>query len=66
MEGKWNGMKSERETNHERLSTPGNKQGSNWVLGIKAGTCWDEHWVLYATNKSLTTTTKTYDVLYPV
>jgi len=34
------------------------------VMGIKEGTCWDVHWVLQATNESLNTTTKTYDVLY--
>jgi len=31
---------------------------------IKEGTCCDEHWVLYATNESLNTTSKTNDVLY--
>ena len=73
-EGKLNGKKSERETNHERLWTLGNKlrvtEGSrvgvlgNWVMGIKEGTCGDEHWVLYATNESLNTASKTNDVLY--
>ena len=70
-EGKLNGKKSERETNHERLWTMGNKlrvtKGSRvggWVPGdgYKEGTCWDEHWVLQATNESSNTTTKTYDV----
>ena len=54
------GEKSERETNHERLWTLGNKlrvsegrgQG-NRVMGIKEGTFCDEHLVLYATNESL-------------
>ena len=34
-EGKLNGKKSERETNHERLSPPGNKQAlvSEWGCG---------------------------------
>ena len=73
-EGKLNGKKSEKETNHDRLQTPENKlrvtEGrgvggwSNWVMGIKEGTCGDEHWVLYATNESLNTTSKTNDVLY--
>ena len=72
-DGKLNGKKSERETDHERLWTPENKQGyrregvggwGNRVMGIKEGTCCDEHWVLYATNELLNTTTKTYDVLY--
>ena len=33
MQGKWNGMKTERETNHERLLTAGNKvrvAGGEW------------------------------------
>ena len=48
-EGKLNGKKSERETNHERLWTPGNKlrvtegrgvsRWDNWVMSIKKGTC---------------------------
>lgn len=29
-EGRRNGKKSERETNHERLWTPGTKQGYRW------------------------------------
>ena len=51
-EGKLNGKKSERETNHERLWTPGTKlrvtEGSrvgNWVMSIKEGTYGDEPWV---------------------
>ena len=46
-EGKLNGKKPERETNHERLSTVGNKLRvtggdlgggwGNWVMGIKEG-----------------------------
>ena len=34
------------------------------VMGIKEGTCGDEHWVLYTTNESLNTTSKTNDALY--
>jgi len=34
------------------------------VMGIKEGTWSDEHWVLYATNESLNTISKTNDVLY--
>lgn len=30
-----------------------------WVMGIKEGTCWDEHWVLYVGAKSLNFTPKT-------
>ena len=73
-EGKLNGKKSERETNHERLWTLGTKlrvsEGrgvggvGNHVMGIKEGTCGDEHWVLYATNESLNSASKTNDVLY--
>ena len=36
----------------------------NWVLGIKEVTLYDEHWVLYTTNKLLNTTCETNDVLY--
>ena len=54
-EKKWNGKKSERETNHERLLITGNKGRvageevggwGNWVTGVKEGTWCDEHWVL--------------------
>ena len=34
------------------------------VMGIKEGTCGDEHWVLYTTNESLNTTSKTNDAPY--
>ena len=37
---------------------------SNQMMGIKGGTCGDEHRVLYATNESLNTTSKINDVLY--
>ena len=73
-EGKLNGKKSERETSHERIWTLGNKlrvtEGmgvGGWgdqVMGIKEGICWEDHWVLYATNRSLNPTSKTNDVLY--
>jgi len=33
-------------------------------MGIKEGMWGDEHWVLYTTNESLDTTSKTNDVLY--
>ena len=64
---------SERERNHERLRTLGNKlrisEGrglggwGSWVMGIKEGMCCDEHWVLYAANESLNTTSKTNDTV---
>ena len=73
-DGKLNGKKSERETKHERLWTPGNKlrvtegrRAGGWgnrVMGIKEGTYCDEYSVLYTTNESLKTTLKTSDVLY--
>ena len=71
-EGKLNGKNLERETNHERLWTPGNKlrvtegrggEMSNRVMGIKEGLGCDEHWLLDATNESVNTTSKTNDVL---
>ena len=58
----------------KRLWSPGNKLrvsegrglggGTNGVMGIKEGTCCDEHWVLYLTIVSLNTTSKTNDILY--
>ena len=33
-------------------------------MGIKKGTCCDEHWVLHTTNESLNTTSKTNVVPY--
>ena len=73
-EGKLNGKKSERETNHERLWTPGTKlkvTEGRWVGGwgrqvmsTEEGTCGDEPWVLYTTKESLNTTSKTNAVLY--
>ena len=69
---KWG--KSEGETNHERLWTPGNKLRvseeravGGWaslVMGIKEDTDCSEHWLLHANNKSWNTTSKTNDVLY--
>ena len=34
------------------------------MMGTKEGTGGDEHWVLYATNEFLNTTSKTNDILY--
>ena len=52
-EGKKNNIKTERETNHKRLLNTENKLKvvggawvggwAKWVMGIKEGTCWDEH-----------------------
>ena len=32
--------------------------------GIKEGTCWDEHWVLYVSDESLNSTPETNITLY--
>ena len=37
---------------------------AKWVMGIKGGTCCDEHWVLYVSDKSLNSTTETNTTLY--
>ena len=39
-------------------------EGGNWMMGIKEGTWYDEHWVFYATDKLLETTSESNDVLY--
>ena len=26
---------------------------AKWEIGVKEGTCWDEHWVLYVSDRSL-------------
>ena len=72
-EGKQNGKKPERETNHESLWTENKlrvtegreERGSgSWVMGIKEGMCGDGHRVLYATNELLNTRSKANDVLH--
>ena len=35
-----------------------------WVMGIEEGTCWDEHWVLYVSDKPWESTPKTKSILY--
>ena len=37
---------------------------AKWVMGIKEGTCLDEHWVLYARDESLNSTPETNTTLY--
>ena len=37
---------------------------AKWVMGIKDGTCWDEHWVLYVSNESLGSTPETNTTMY--
>ena len=38
--------------------------GEGRVMGIKEGTCWDERWVLYVCDKSLSSTLETNTTLY--
>ena len=64
----------EREANHKRLLTIENKLSvdggelgggwARWRMGIKEGTCFDEHWVLYVRNESLNSTPETNITLY--
>ena len=35
-----------------------------WLMGIKEGTHWDEHWVLYRSDESLGSTPETDATLY--
>ena len=35
-----------------------------WVTGIKEGTFWDEHWVLYVRHESLGFTLEAKTILY--
>ena len=37
---------------------------AKWMMGIKEGTCWDEHWVLYVGDESLGSTPETIITLY--
>ena len=37
---------------------------TRWVIGIKEGACYDEHWVLYVSNESLNSTLETNITLY--
>ena len=37
---------------------------AKWVMGIMEGTCWDKHWVLYASDESLGSTPVTNTILY--
>ena len=52
-------MKSEREINYEELT--GDQQGrcGGGEGGTKEGTWWNEHWVLYEPDESLTSTSET-------
>ena len=35
-----------------------------WLMGIKEGTCYDEHWVLYVSSKLLNSIPKANIALY--
>ena len=68
-----NKIKTEREANYkrflntEKLRIHGGVLGGGWptwVMGIKEGTCWDEHWVLCVSNESLNSTPETITTLY--
>ena len=37
---------------------------SKWMMGIKEGTCWDEHWVSYVRDESLGSTPEAETMLY--
>ena len=37
---------------------------ARWVMGIKEGTYYDEHWVLYVSDESLSSTPETTATLY--
>ena len=37
---------------------------AKWVLSIKEGTCWDEHWVLSVSDESPNSTPETTIILY--
>ena len=62
-------MKIKREKHHKRLLTLRNKvrvageevagAWGNRMMGMKEGTGWNEHWVLYATDESLNSTPET-------
>ena len=64
-----NKTKTEREANpksflntENRLRVAGEEVGGG--MGIKEGTCWDEHWVLYVSVESLGSTPETNSTLY--
>ena len=37
---------------------------AKWVMGIKEGTCWDEHWVLHVSDESLNSIPEIIITLY--
>ena len=69
-EGEKNSYKQKgKEANHKRLLNTENKlrvvnMRGKWVIGIKEGICWDEHWVLYGSDEPWESTPKTTSTLY--
>lgn len=72
-EGKNKTMKSERETNPERLLTPGDQlrvtAGRRWGtgsrgMGVEEGTWRREHRAFYSTAESLTSASEASNTLY--
>ena len=72
-------MKTEKEANHKGFLTIGNRLRvaggevsggwGNWVMGIKDSSWGNEHWVLYAADKSdkcnwLNATSETNNMVY--
>ena len=54
-------------TIENKLRGAGEELGGEWarcVMGIKEGTCSDEHWVLYVNDESLNSTCETNVTLY--
>ena len=37
---------------------------AKWMMGIKEGTCYDEHWVICVSDESLNSTPETNIILY--
>ena len=65
-EGKGKNSYKQREAIHKRLLNTENELRAvggevgegwvKWVLGTKEGTCWNEHWVSYVRDESLSST----------
>ena len=46
------------------MSVGGEWGCARWVIGIKEGTCCDEHWVLYVSDAPLNSTLETNTTLH--
>ena len=65
-------LQREREANHKILLNTEHKlrvdgrvgERGKWVMGIKEGTCWDEHWVLYGSDESWESIPEAKNTLY--